>query len=137
MNILLLLLITIMITINEIHNHDSIPHAATANLRASILDFGGFGSSRVLMLRDGFIMSIGTFVENLSRAILVEIIREIGIMSYAMNREPWQLRPGPMMLKCAALAALVAPAMSAAQMRSGRTGQDPCSTCGSRTWKPA
>ena len=46
----------------------------TANLRAKILDFGGFDSSRILILRGGTLMSIGDSPESLSEAILVGII---------------------------------------------------------------
>ena len=51
------------------------PHPIpTANLRTKILDFGGFCSSRILMLRDDIFMSTGGFpgnVEMLSQQILV------------------------------------------------------------------
>ena len=46
----------------------------TANLRTTILDFRGFDSSRILILRGGLLMSIGNFLESLSQAILVGII---------------------------------------------------------------
>ena len=42
----------------------------TANLRTKILDLKGCDSSRVLILRDGILMSIGNFPESLSQAIL-------------------------------------------------------------------
>ena len=42
----------------------------TANLRAKILDFRGFDSSRIVILRGGILMSIGNFPESLSQAIL-------------------------------------------------------------------
>ena len=45
-----------------------------ANLRTEILDFRGLDSSRILMLRDGILMSIGKFLEMLSQGILVGII---------------------------------------------------------------
>ena len=48
--------------------------AYTANLRTWILDLGGFGSSRVLVLRGGILMSIGNSPESLSQAILAGII---------------------------------------------------------------
>ena len=46
----------------------------TANLRTKILDFRGFDSSRILILRCGILMSLGSFLEVLGRAILVGII---------------------------------------------------------------
>ena len=50
---------------------------ATANLRTStkILDFGGFDSSIILILRGGLLMSIGKSLEILSQGILVGIIK--------------------------------------------------------------
>ena len=44
------------------------------NLRTKTLDFRGFDSSIVLILRGGIIMSIGRFPESLSQAILAGII---------------------------------------------------------------
>ena len=44
--------------------------AITANLRAKILDFRGFDSSRILSSRGGILMSIGNFREMSSQAIL-------------------------------------------------------------------
>ena len=39
----------------------------------NIMDFGGFDSSMILILRGGILMSIGDFLEDLSQAILVGI----------------------------------------------------------------
>ena len=39
----------------------------TANLRTKILDFRGFDSSIILMLRGGILMSTGNFPESLSQ----------------------------------------------------------------------
>ena len=50
----------------------------TPNLPTNIVDFRGFDSSTILMLRDGILISIGEFPESLSRAMLVGVIREIG-----------------------------------------------------------
>ena len=50
-----------------------------ANLRTAILDFGGFDSGIILMIRGGILMSIGNFLEMLSQIILVWIIL-IGII---------------------------------------------------------
>ena len=47
------------------------PLIQMANLRTSIMDFGGFDSSIVLNLRCGILMSIGDFPESLRQAILV------------------------------------------------------------------
>ena len=44
----------------------------TANLRIEILDFRGFDSSRVLILRGGSLTPIGNSPELLSQQILVE-----------------------------------------------------------------
>ena len=46
----------------------------TANLRTNIVDFRGFDSSIVLMLRGGIPGPIGNLPESLSQAILVGII---------------------------------------------------------------
>ena len=46
----------------------------TANLRTKILDFGGFDSSRILIIWGGILMSIGNSLEFLSQGILVGII---------------------------------------------------------------
>ena len=46
----------------------------TANLRTHILDFRGFDSSTILILRGGIPVSIGDFPESLSQTILVGII---------------------------------------------------------------
>ena len=47
---------------------------STANLCAKILDFTGFDSSIISILRDGIPRPIGTFPESLIQAILVGII---------------------------------------------------------------
>ena len=44
---------------------------STANLRTTIMDFRGFHSSLILILRGGILMFIGDFPESLSQAILV------------------------------------------------------------------
>ena len=49
-------------------------YPTTANLLTKILDFRGFGSSRILIQRGGILMSIGNFPETLSQAILAGII---------------------------------------------------------------
>ena len=43
---------------------------ATANLRTEILDFRGFDSSIIVILRDGILRHMGNFPESLSQAIL-------------------------------------------------------------------
>ena len=48
------------------------PH--TAILRTNIMDFSGFDSSIILIIRGGTRMSIGDFPESLSQAILVGIM---------------------------------------------------------------
>ena len=47
---------------------------STANLHTKILDFRGFDSSAILILRGGILRSIGSFPESLSQRILVGII---------------------------------------------------------------
>ena len=46
---------------------------ATANLRTKILDFRGLDSSRILILRNAILMSMGDFPDILSQEILVGI----------------------------------------------------------------
>ena len=47
---------------------------ATANLRTNIVDFRGFDSSIILILRGGILMSVGDFPESFSQAISVGIM---------------------------------------------------------------
>ena len=46
----------------------------TANLRTNIMDFGGFASSIILILRGGIPRPLGDLPESLSQAILVGIM---------------------------------------------------------------
>ena len=64
-----------------------VPYSLTANLRAQILDFRGFDSSRILILRGGIIMSIGNFLESLSQAILVGrfLVGRLGVLSVSLS----------------------------------------------------
>ena len=48
--------------------------ALTANLRTKILDFRGFGSSGILIVRGGVLMSTGSFPESSSQQILAGAI---------------------------------------------------------------
>ena len=52
----------------------------TPSLPTNIVDFRGFDSSIILILRDGILMSIGDFPESLSQAMLAgcNVSREIG-----------------------------------------------------------
>ena len=52
----------------------------------TILDFGGFDSSRILISRGGIPRSIGNLLEVLSQAILVGIIGRLGVAG-RMERE--------------------------------------------------
>ena len=52
------------------------PDASTANLRTKILDFKGFGSSRILISRGGILMSTRIFPARLSQQLLFMIILE-------------------------------------------------------------
>ena len=45
-----------------------------ADFRTNIMDFRGFDSSIILILRGGILMSTGSFSESLSQAILVGIM---------------------------------------------------------------
>ena len=51
-----------------------VPIKCTANLHTNILDFRGFDSSIILILRSGITRTIGNSPEVLSQAILVGII---------------------------------------------------------------
>ena len=57
----------------------------TANPRTNNVDFRGFDSSIILILRGGILMSIGDFPECLSQAILVGIILvgRFGVHNYS------------------------------------------------------
>ena len=46
----------------------------TPNLPTNIVEFGGFDSSTILILRGGMLMSTGDFPEGLSRAMLVGVM---------------------------------------------------------------
>ena len=65
---------------------------ATANLRTNIMDFRGFDSSTILILRGGMIMSIGYFPESLSQAILVGIVLVgrlwVYVVQYGIGLDP-------------------------------------------------
>ena len=65
------------------------PNSHTANLRAKILDFGGFDSSRIFSLRGGILMSIGNSPEVSSQRILVGMILvgRLGIVRLGIVRE--------------------------------------------------
>ena len=62
---------------------------------AKILDFRGFDSSIISILRGGTLMSIGNFLESLSQAILVGIILvgRLGVLH--RTRVPSPRDPGP------------------------------------------
>ena len=62
----------------------------TANLRAMILDFRGFDSSRILNSRGGIVRSIGHFPDSLSQAVLVGIvlIGRLGVFTPAGVEQP-------------------------------------------------
>ena len=56
----------------------------TANLRTEILDFRGFDSSRLLILRGGIPWPIGNYQESLSQRILVGniLVGRLGVLHY-------------------------------------------------------
>ena len=47
------------------------PHVGTPNLPTHIVDFGGFDSSIMLIVRGGILVPIGDFPESLTQATLV------------------------------------------------------------------
>ena len=61
----------------------------TANLRTNIMDFRGFDSSVMLIIRGGILMSIGDFPETLSQQILVGIMLEGRL---GVSHSKWRLR---------------------------------------------
>ena len=68
------------------------PSTCTPNLPTHIVDFGGFDSSIMLILRGGIPRPIGDFPESLSRAMLVGTT-SVGIMS--VGRSGARLRGTP------------------------------------------
>ena len=65
-----------------------------ANLPTRILDFKGFDSSRILILRGGILMSVGNFPESLSQGILagVILVRRLGVGPGSIGSTPARLR---------------------------------------------
>ena len=63
---------------------DAEAEASTPNLPTNIVDFGGFDSSIILILRGGILMSIGDFPESLSQAMLVGTmyLGRLGVREY-------------------------------------------------------
>ena len=68
LSLILILLLSIILLLSPL------PVGISANLRSNIMDFGGFDSSRILILRGGIPRPIGNFPENLSQAIFVGIM---------------------------------------------------------------
>ena len=64
---------------------------STANLRAKIMDFRGFDSCIILMLRGGIPRPIGNFPESLNQAILVVIIivTRLGVEPVRLEASRW------------------------------------------------
>ena len=58
--------------------------SAAANLRTKILDFRGFDSSIILILRGDILMSMGNFLDMLSQGILagITLVGRLGITAY-------------------------------------------------------
>ena len=65
----------------------------TVNLRTKILAFRGFDSSRILIVRGGFLMSIGNSHEIVSQAILAGIILvgRLGVAVVSLSRPTLQV----------------------------------------------
>ena len=61
----------------------------TVNLRTNIMDFRGFNSNIILILRGGIPVPVENFSESLSQAILVGII----LVSRAENPPQYQSQP--------------------------------------------
>ena len=75
----------VCITLDDTLQHGSkVCHSSTANLCTKILDFRGFGSSRILILRGGALMSKRNSPESLSQRILVGI---------NLGRKIWRTAP--------------------------------------------
>ena len=72
----------------EGRRRQGVPRArSSTNLRTNIVGFGGFGSSIVLILRGGILMSIGDFPESLSQAIIVGImlVWRLGVVYFSVR----------------------------------------------------
>ena len=69
----------------------------TANPRTNIMDFRGFDSSIILIIRGGIIMSIGDFPESLSQGILVGImlVDRLGVSTAGRATKRNEVRPCP------------------------------------------
>ena len=65
----------------------------TVNLHTNIMDFRGFDSSIILILRGGIPRPIGDFLESLSQAILVGIML-VGGLGVEETYRPSLTRPG-------------------------------------------
>ena len=66
----------------------------TTNFCTQILDFGGFDSSIIFIVRAGTLMPIRDFPESLSQGILVGIIleRRLGVSSAHRSKEAGEAR---------------------------------------------
>ena len=72
---------------------EAVSKLAAADLRTKILDFGGFDSSIISVLRGGILMSMGSLPEILSQAILAGIILVVGRLGESV-------RPLPRLIGC-------------------------------------
>ena len=77
--------------------HGAAGEGCPANLCTKILDFRGFDSSRVLILRGGVLMSIGDFPESLSQAILAGrfLVGRLGVALTGVGDSPAASVPAP------------------------------------------
>ena len=75
---------------------------ATANLRTKVLDFRGFDSSIILMLRGGILVYIGNSPDVLSHGILVGIILvgRLGVRNWIEPPKPRTRPPNLRNAKC-------------------------------------
>ena len=74
----------------SVANVCEVPFYATANFRTNIMDFRGFDSSIILIIRGGTLMSIGDFPEDLSQAMLVGImlVGRLGVQCVTNMEKP-------------------------------------------------
>ena len=87
MIIVIVIIIIIIILVGLRSSAAAAFHRLPANLRTKILDFGGFDSSRILIVREGIPRSIGNFPGILSQRILVGVmlVGRLGVMDTQLN----------------------------------------------------
>ena len=85
----------------------ALPGGISNDLPTKILDFRGFDSSRILIVRGGILMSIGNFPESLTQAILVGrfLVGRLGVSNTRVSevRERGQKEQKPLRIWVALL----------------------------------